>query len=274
MSRDEYLQKANEGFIKDTLKKGWDKLKSIFSLGMKKVKGFLAIFDSSGKVLPIVSPCAVIDKFSDSDAVEVYAPKELSDLTIQAGGHGCKQVAPNDTKTGYYEDAPKGSREYNNFLSISQLLNGSVTESWQDVTDNRNTYTTDDEGFSDYLPRLTMKKFEEKLNKMINKRISTNGQDIKYGKATIGLEDNILIFGCPGIGKSTVPDMVIRKYNESISKSGGDPSQMISMIKINCANLHPGDLLMPTPPKAVDIIGAIEDDRETFPTAAKYLDSL
>ena len=27
MSRDEYLQKANEGFIKDTIKKGIDKVK-------------------------------------------------------------------------------------------------------------------------------------------------------------------------------------------------------------------------------------------------------
>ena len=32
MSRDEYLQKANEGFIKDTIKNGWEKATSFFKL--------------------------------------------------------------------------------------------------------------------------------------------------------------------------------------------------------------------------------------------------
>ena len=37
MSRDEYLQNLEEGFIKDTIKKGWEKVKSFFKIGMKKI---------------------------------------------------------------------------------------------------------------------------------------------------------------------------------------------------------------------------------------------
>ena len=55
MNRDEYLQKANEGFIKDTIKKGWEKVKSFFKFGFKKIKDVLAVIDNNGNVLPVVS---------------------------------------------------------------------------------------------------------------------------------------------------------------------------------------------------------------------------
>ena len=47
MSRDEYLQSMNEGFIKDTVKKGWQKVKEFFKIGMQKIKDFIAVFDAS-----------------------------------------------------------------------------------------------------------------------------------------------------------------------------------------------------------------------------------
>ena len=273
MSRDEYLHNVKEGFIGDKIKKGWEKLKSMFKIGMKKVKDFIAIFDSSGKVLPIVSPCAVIDKFSGSDAVEVYAPKALSELTIQAGGNGCDERAPEDSSNEDYEDAPEGSLEYNNFLSISQHFGGSVSESWEGVVRDRNSYTSDEEGFSESLDTLTYDMFEKFINELLDERIKGKGKSTKYGDGTVtDPYKNILVFGCPGIGKSTIPNAVIKKYNENVA--GGDPSKMVSLIKINCGRLNPGDLLMPTPPKAVDILGEIKIDKATFPNANEYLDSL
>ena len=273
MNRDEYLQKTNEGFITNNIKKGWEKIKSLFKIGMKKVKDFLAIFDNEGNVLPIVSPCAVIDKFSGSDAVEVYAPKELSQLTIEAGGNGCEEHAPEDTSEGDYEDAPEGSLEYDNFLSIRDMIGGKISESWEGVLKDRNSYTTDDEGFSDSLDSITYDKFEKLINDLLDERISGKNGSTKYGDGTVTEPyKNILVFGCPGIGKSTIPNMVIKKYNENVAN--GDPSKMVSLIKINCGRLNPGDLLMPTPPKAVDIIADITGDKEVFPNSNEYLDSL
>ena len=75
MSRDEYLQKMDEGFFKDrvapAIKKGWEAVKSAFKIGMAKIRDFIAIFDNEGKVLPVVSPQAVIDKFSNVKGVDV-----------------------------------------------------------------------------------------------------------------------------------------------------------------------------------------------------------
>ncbi len=273
MSRDEYLQKANEGFIKDTLKKGWEKLKSLFSIGMKKVKGFITIFDSNGNVFPVVSPCAVIDKFSGSDAVEVYAPKALSDLTIQAGGNGCEEIAHVEHSDEYFEDAPEGSREYENFLSIRQHFGRGVSESWEGVVRDRNKYTEDSEGLSQGWLKLNNADFEAIVKKLIDQRVNGEGKVVKTSNgSTIKPYDNILVFGAPGIGKSTIPEMIVNEYNKNVKD--GDPSKMISLIKINCGRLKSGDLLMPTPPRAVDIITGIQDDEKTFPTAAKYIDSL
>ena len=276
MSRDEYLQNIEEGFIKDTIKKGWEKLKSVFKLGMKKIKGFMAIFDSSGKVLPVISPCAVIDRFSGSKVVKVYAPKELSQLTIEAGGKGCPETAPVETSDEDFEFAEEGSLEYKNFLSIGKYLGGQVSESWEAIKKDRTPYSSGGEGIED-VDTIDYDEFRERITMLLKERIQLSSEEeskkMKYG-TLLSPTDNILVFGAPGIGKSTIPDLIVTEYNENIQQNGGNPSQMISLIKVDCANLKPGDLLMPTPPKPIDILGEIKLNKETFPASAEYLANL
>ena len=114
MSRDEYLQKANEGFIKDTIKKGIDKVKSLFKMGMKKVKNFIVIFDSKGHVFPVVSFQAVIDRFSKSNVIKVFAPKAISQNVIDAGGTGCPETAEIKKSDDVYGEVDTDSNEYKN----------------------------------------------------------------------------------------------------------------------------------------------------------------
>ena len=80
MSRDEYLQSMNEGFIKDTVKKGWQKVKDFFKIGMQKIKDFIAVFDNKGTLMPVITPQAVIDKFA------MYAGKKIN-VKIEGYGH-------------------------------------------------------------------------------------------------------------------------------------------------------------------------------------------
>ena len=108
MSRDEYLQKANEGFIKDTIKKGWEKAKSFFKICMRKVKNFIAIFDSEGHLLPVVSPQAVMDNFAGSSAVKVLGTNALNDSVTESGGK-INTSAPT-FEEGTYDDGPDGDK--------------------------------------------------------------------------------------------------------------------------------------------------------------------
>ena len=298
MSRDEYLQTTNEGFIKDTIKKGWEKVKNFFRIGIKKIRDFIAIFDSDGNVFPVVSPCAVMDKFSDSNAVRVYAPKEISQVAIDAGGNGCGETADLSSDDDVYDDGPDGKAyaewmkngeykdtpEYKNFLKLGSILKESnnvddlyiIDESWTEVEKERNTYSYD-EAFGNTVKAIDHIKFEEWINKFIDQRINKGGKSVARveGSGVTRIaepERNMLVFGAPGIGKSTIPNTVVRKYNETVAQ--GDPSKMISLINVNCSLLKPGDFLMPTMPKEEEITKSIKKFSKAFPEASKYMDSL
>ena len=279
MNRDEYLQNTNEGFIKDTLRKGVEKIKSLFTIGMKKIKNFIALFDANGHVLPVVSLQAVIDWFSNSRAVKVFAPKEISQNVIDAGGAGCSDVAELKEDEGMYDVIEPDSIEYRNYLTLGKMLSeGAVTESldvvdesWDAVKKKRNMYSSDST-FGDAMSNIDYDEFEELLNDLIEDRIVNGGKVVRSSDGLgYNAEDNYLIFGAPGIGKSTIPNSVVAKFNE---KAKGDQSKMISIITVDCGELHAGDFIMPTMPKEIDIMGNIQRNREAFPTANAYIDSL
>ena len=306
MSRDEYLQSMNEGFIKDKLKKGWEKVKSMFKIGMKKIKDFIAIFDSEGRVFPVVSPQAVIDKFSGSEAVKVYAPKEISDLAVAAGGNGCEEKAVARDESDYKsDDVPTGedymkwvengdyknSVEYKNLQSMFNIVKESynctddetkkivenmlgteeVDESWEGQKKARIKY--DDTSGLGSVYEIDSERFADILNEMIEQRSVYGGKPVVVDGITVHPYRNLLVFGAPGIGKSTIPTQVVKAYNENSAVSG-DPSKKICLISINCSLIQEGDFMMPTMPKEVNVVKEIEQFKDTFPAAAEYMSGL
>ena len=297
MSRDEYLQKANEGFIKDTIKKGWEKAKSFLKICMRKIKNFIAIFDSDGHLLPVVSPQAVMDNFAGSSAVTVLGTNALNDSVTEAGGKINKSAPTFDESV--YDEGPDGdeffdwklnkeyknSIEYKNFMSIPSIIKEhynysdeefeKLNEAWKDVADQRVSYENKTRGLSK-VKAIDVKKFEKKINKLITdwsinsgkSTIMVNGEKVNIGKPM----RNMLVFGAPGIGKSTVPQMVVDKFNRNIAK--GDKSKMLSIISINCANIDEGGFMMPTMPKENDVIQTINNFSETFPESGEYFKNL
>ena len=296
MSRDEYLQKANEGFIKDTIKKGWEKAKSFFKICMRKIKNFIAIFDGDGHLLPVVSPQAVMDNFAGSSAVKVLGTNALNDSVIEAGGK-VNNSAPT-FEEGTYDDGPDGdeffdwelkkeyknSIEYQNFMSIPSIIKEhynysdeefeKINEAWKDVAKERVSYL--DRSQLGKVKAINIEKFEKLIGGLIEdwsinrgkSTVSVDGDDVEIGDPM----GNILVFGAPGIGKSTVPQMVVDKFNQDVAK--GDKSKMISLISINCANITAGDFMMPTMPTENDVISTIRDFSEAFPESGEYFNKL
>ena len=286
MSRDEYLHSMDEGFVKDTVKKGWQKVKEFFKIGMQKIKNFIAVFDNKGTLMPVITPQAVIDKFSGSDAVKVYATPGMNESIVNAGGNPSKDKMMLDDSGETYDLGPKGDAyadwiddkgykdtvEYKNFLTMVSTIKEryeamsdeekqKLNESWDKIVGARTKYhdKVDLKG----LHAIDVDKFEKMLNELIEDWVVMEGTDDPMGA--------MLVFGAPGIGKSTVPNAVIKKYNEKV---GNDPSKMASIISINCANLDEGDFMMPTMPKEINILQELETFKDAFPESASKLDSM
>ena len=297
MSRDEYLQRTNEGFIKDTIKKGWEKAKSFFKICMRKIKNFIAIFDSEGYLLPVVSPQAVMDNFAGSSAVTVLGTNALNDSVTEAGGKINKSAPTFDE--GVYDEGPDGDKffdwklnkeyknsiEYKNFMSIPSIIKEhynysdeefeKLNEAWKNVADARVSYGGKTKGLSK-VTAIDVNKFEKKINRLITdwsinsgkSTIMVNGEKVNIGKPM----RNMLVFGAPGVGKSTVPQMVVDKFNRNVAK--GDKSQMISLISIDCSLIDAGGFMMPTMPKENDILRTINDFSDSFPESGEYFNKL
>lgn len=301
MSRDEYLHNVEEGFIKDTIKKGWEKVKSFFKIGIKKIKNFITVFDNKGHVLPVITPQAIVDKFSGSDVVKVYASKSLNDSVVEAGGNKGDENPTYEDNGEIYNYGPDGKEywkwlkekkykndvEYQNFLAIPSLVKESnhtdadtekvfennennIDESWKGQVGARAKYV-DTTGDFRQIRVIGNEEFEKLLNRKLQ------DWSVRRGKSRIRETDqkvatplgNILIFGALGIGKSTIPNSVIRKFNE-----GKDENDMASIISINCANLAEGDFMMPTMPKEINVVDELSNFAKAFPEASSALDGL
>ena len=290
LNREDYLKTVNEGRIGDFLKGGVKKIKSFFSFVAKKVKNIIVFFDSSGNVMPVVSPHAIADHFNRNKKIQVFGSKEMDMEIRNAGGSGCETTATSKPEESYSDEAPNGQEEfydwchngglknsnyYKNLMSLQKLVE-SKTEKFnkEDVLNERledseripygkktsgGTITGVENFYS-----MDSSKFEEKIKERIDYfcKEPENEDDIKNPPG------NILIFGAPGIGKSTIPRNVVKAYND-----GKKTSDRIGLISINCANLQPGDLLMPSFPKPKDVLDYLENSKSEFENLS-FLDEL
>ena len=250
LSREDFVKsKLNEGRIGDTFRKGINKIKGFFSLMIKKVKNFIALFDNNGNVLPVVPLQAVIDHYSNSNSVDVYSSKDMSDSVIEAGGNGCKSNPSLRDNNESYDYVDNKSIEFKNFMNLTKVLRENLgIDIDMEQINERSSYSKPGEKLN--VPVIDSKEFESLLEERIfEKQGMYDDEEDDLG--------NLLIFGAPGIGKSSIANTVIKKYNQNKSAS-----ESISMITVNCANLAPGDFMMPTIPMKKDIYDYIERNKD------------
>lgn len=274
LNREDYISGVNEGRIGNFLKRGVQKLKRFFTLGAKKIKDIITLFDRNGDILPVVSLQTVADRFNGNKNVTVYGSNELNQEIKNLGGSGCEtSEAAIDIQT---DETPDGAEEYNNwvenkypetnFFKNLQTLAGSIKESMtpastedsvnerldpsQSVHYSGKKDGTGVENFS----TLTTEKFEEILKKRVD--FFCNSDFDREGMEAPG---NLLIFGAPGIGKSTIPREVVMEYNKNRNNK-----DKIALISVNCANINPGDFLMPAFPRKEDVYKYLEDNVDSL----------
>ena len=287
LNREDYIKSVNEGkigdFVRAGVRKFGEKVAKFFFVTSRKIQNMIATFDSNGNVLPVVSPQSVADHFKGSKGVTVVGSNEFNKGIISIGGAGC-ETSIEKTDDSNRDWTPNGAEEYINWVNneykktdyyrnlqtlkrmMSERLSESKDFSGLDVINEKNLtpeqtirYDSKKEGSgTENFSTITSEEFKKRLNDRINFWCVENEKNRRKIPEGYG---NMLIFGAPGIGKSSIPNEVVREYNNIGKKENKDK---ITLININCSLLNPGEFLMPAFPKKKNILKYLQDNLDSL----------
>jgi MoxR-like ATPase len=284
LNREEYLKAVNEGRIGDFIRGGVKKIRNAFSFMAKKVKKLIVMFDRNGNVLPVVSPQALGDIYKGDGNIRFFGTPEMDTEIRDMGGAGCDTDARARAESSYTDDAPNGQMEYfnwvknggykdTNYYKNLQAMNG-LFESLSINTGNEvnekltNAQRIPYSGKSSSVKTgtgiydtITADEFKSLISERIKRFCENPESDRKPG--------NLLVFGAPGVGKSTIPKAVVEEYNRN-----RQPKDRISLIAVNCSRLEAGDLMMPSFPKTRNVMDIINNSGSDFSEILSFINML
>ena len=287
LNREDYINGVNEGkigdFVRTGVRKLGEKVAKFFFVTSRKIQNMIATFDSNGNILPVVSPQSVADHFKGSKGVTVVGSKEFNKGIVTIGGAGC-ETSIEKTDDSNRDWTPNGAEEYINWVNneykktdyyknlqtLKRMMSERIAESKDfsglDVINEKNLtpeqtvrYDSKKEGSgTENFSTITSEEFKKRLNDRIDFWCVENEKNSRKIPEGYG---NMLVFGAPGIGKSSIPNEVVREYNSIGKKENKDK---ITLISINCSLLNPGEFLMPAFPKKKNILKYLQDNLDTL----------
>lgn len=255
---------VNEGFG-DFIKKGIDKVKSIFRNISIKIDNFVAMFNKNGEFISATSPYTSLNFISDG---MVNGVKAFTNVKNEYLNSNVKSKASIVESPEYYGIVDKDSIEYQNYMTMVEMVNehyakygNKLNEAFVDPDAPRVGFASEGSGLLD-MTDINSEDLLEELDMIINNTPSDAGEDYS---------GPILIWGAPGIGKSSIPKSVIKAWN---SKNELKKTLMV----VECGDLTVDGFAIPLPDKKTigdylrerpiaaqlikDDIGQLEDEIE------------
>ncbi len=279
----EITSKINEG-LWDRVKKSARSLKKSIEGTFKTVGSYLiAMFN--GKPAPAVSPVNAAIAYDNGElpsSIVVFPSEQVRDIAADAGlnvvGGDIDDVQEN-------EDALANDVEsINNFWSEvmarqeDKEIDEEVSESYKFVLDSRKKQVYESKlGIAKKMGAAKYYQMFEAYSLEANE--NTNMPNVDYNQLKDLLEDSymeridegnrakvrpIMIWGAPGIGKTTIVKDLIREMNESMGFNG-------TMIEIDATSINPDDFSLPMIDK--DEYVARDVPKTWFP-AYRYVDGM
>lgn len=229
----------NEGYIKDTIKKGINKVKSFFKNIVLKLNDIIVFFDKNGEVLEATSPYTSFNLISKRKVEGVNAfSKVKNDLT----NNDVKSVAHiTEKKDEFYDYIGTDSIEYRNIKTLVKEIKENYSEYGDLDMLNEGKFETAHDG------RVGLSAEEGGLKEVGD--INTFGLKLLIEEALertpgdIGDSRNskaMLIWGAPGVGKSTIPKTIIDTWNKTHNEKKG-------LIVVECGDLTIDGFSIPMP---------------------------
>lgn len=250
---------VNEGLwdkTKEIVKKGVDKVKSLFKVAALKLSDyFVSFLGENGEPVPATNPYTALNYISKGEVagVKAYSPVKNSLLNDEV-----KSDAENVGGDEYYNifDKSTNSREYENFKTFMEEVK-KIEESEGKrpfdviLNEDRIGFSAKSGGLRD-IADIDTKALRDEIKWRM---MSTPGS---RGKDAMGA---LLIWGAPGVGKSTIPNAIIDAYNENAKSSG---KELKSLIVAQCGDMTPDGFALPMPVRV-----SMKDYVESRPAAKK-----
>ena len=218
----------NEGFG-DFVKKGFNKIKSFFKNIVLKLNNFVAIFDEDGKIIDATSPYTSLNYISNGEVDGVTAFTSVKNEYLN---DNVQSIASIVEKPEYYGIIDKDSIEYRNYRTMVDMVNEHYSKYGEKLNEEaeRVGFSSEGSGIKDIMD-IKSDYFKHILNQAIKNVPAYKGRNA--GGA-------ILIWGAPGIGKSTIPKSVINAWNDMNSDKK-------TLLSVECGDLTVDGFSLPLP---------------------------
>ena len=236
----DYETFINEGFG-DFLKKGIDKIKSFLSNMTVKIDNFVAMFDKNGKLIEATSPYTSLNLISSGKIKGVTAFTSVKNEFINNNVQSTASIVESPE---YYGIVDEDSIEYRNYLTMVKMVNEHYEKYGNKLNEARVGFSGDSGGLTEGTD-INSSRFKELLDTAIRTTPGELGNildeeddeddDLKGG--------SILVFGSPGVGKSTIPKCIINEWNKN------NETNKKALMVVECGDLTIDGFSLPIPTK-------------------------
>lgn len=222
----------NEG-LGDVFKKGFNKIKSFFKNATMKFGNFIASFNDKGEIMNASDPYTALNYIADGKVQGVHAYTNVKNEYLNDNVESTARLIESPE---YYGIIDKNSLEYQNYLTMVEMVNEHYSK-YGDKLNEANNARGERVGFSSLSGGLmdavdiNSEDLLDEINDIILNTPYDKGEDASKP---------ILIWGAPGIGKSTIPNSVIKAWNKNhVEKK--------TLMVIECGNLTVDGFALPMP---------------------------
>lgn len=214
---------VNEG-VGDFLSKGVYKVKSLLKSVAVKIGDVFSFFKKDGSQLDVTSPYTSMNYIASGNVpgVKAYYKGNLD---------GVPSVASEVNKPGYYDFMKPGTQEYKNYSSFVKEISENVEFVGEPLNEELMPLSAEGSGVG--VPDITTTDFR----KMLKDLIHNNRHETGHAARTL------IVFGAPGIGKSTIPNAIINEFNKDTSD--GNPQK--ALLAVDCGELTLDGFYLPIP---------------------------
>lgn len=234
---------VNEGLydkIRKGVKKGVDFIKNKFKSTLVKINDFYvaSVVPETGKISNSTNILTTINYIQTMKPKGVSVFSSIKSSLLASGVKAKAFIKETSERYGWIK---KGSLEWNNYIKFMKILYEMNTSG--QLTEERMTLGSKGSGM-DGIRDISYEGLLEEIEEVM--------QDVPDNTQR-NTARPLVIFGAPGIGKTTIPKEVIKEYNKQVDKYNEteegkkSPKGKKAIIVIECGDLELGGFNIPIP---------------------------